>query len=437
VRTAILVISTVFLAAVPAWASVREASSVPPTQPVLPDFARLLLALAAIVIVGQILARLMARIHQPPVIGEVAAGILLGPSFIGETASSVILPPSIAPGLMITAQLGVMLYMFLVGLELNLALLKNRTHATLLTAMASIAMPFLMGVALAIVLHPRMASTAVPITGFALFMGVALSITAFPVLARILGDAGLARTRLGTVALSCAAINDVAAWCLLAVVIGAANSDIEASLPVLAGAVAFIAALLAMARPTARIVGAISESDPRLPFVATLVLVALLVSAAITDSIGIHAIFGAFLIGVIVPHECAVARMLTQQLERLVTVLLLPAFFAFSGMRTRIDMIDGSEWLICAGIVAVATIGKIGGTYFAARATGFDRRESAALGALMNTRGLMELIVLNVGLEMGIISPTLYAMMVVMALATTAMTMPLLLLFRIRTAGAS
>jgi len=386
-----------------------------------------LIALAAVISVGLVLAKLFAYIGQPPVIGEVVAGILLGPSLLGPDASAWILPASAAPTLGVIAQLGVVLYMFIVGLELHMEQIRDRAPAVVAIAQTSIVVPFLLGALLALFLYPRYSNASVPFTSFALFIGVATAITAFPVLARILSDTRLVRTELGSIALSCAATVDVTAWCLLAFVVGVAKAEIGDGLLVAAGTLAYIAFMVLFVRPVLRRIVMRWKAE-RLPRGAVaFVFVALLLSALATESIGIHAIFGAFVLGAVIPGESAVARTFTRELEPLVTVLLLPAFFAYTGMRTRIDLVAGWEgWLICGLIVLVATAGKLGGTLLAARMTGLGWRQSAALGTLMNTRGLMELIVLNIGLELHIISSELFAMMIVMAVVTTMATSPIL-----------
>jgi Kef-type K+ transport system membrane component KefB len=390
-------------------------------------FLHVLVALTAVIITGQILAKIFAYLGQPPVIGEVVAGIVLGPSLLGPKASALILPPSVAPFLSVIAQLGVLLYMFIVGLELRGDLIRQRVHATVATSHASILAPLLLGSLLALSLYPRLSSSDVSFTSFALFMGVAMSITAFPVLARILTDRHMTRTELGIIALSCAATDDVTAWCLLAFVVGVVKTRVGEGLIVAAETLAYIALMVLLVRPILRSVVARWKME-RLPRGAVaFVFIALLTSALITEYIGIHAIFGAFLLGALIPHDSTVARTFTRQLEPVVTVLLLPAFFAFTGMRTRIDLVSGvDQWLICSLIILVAIVGKFGGTLLAARLTGLDWRNSMALGTLMNTRGLMELIVLNVGLDLKVISPTLFSMMVLMALVTTMATSPVL-----------
>lgn len=397
-----------------------------PTGEVLPH---ILLALGAVILLGRALSLILKPLGQPPVIGEVLAGILLGPSVLGPELSARILPPEAAPALGVVAQLGVILFMFLVGIELDLGSLGRRVRAAIAISNAGIVVPFLLGAALAIALYPRLATEGVPFTTFALFLGVAMSMTAFPILARILTDHGLERTPLGNLALGVAAVGDVTAWCLLALVVGLARSEVGSGLMIAGGAFAFIAVMLVMARP---LLARLSRRGPeRLSEGAVAaVFVALFASALVADRIGIHAIFGAFLLGAIMPHDGPVARFFEHRMRLTVTVFLLPAFFAFTGMRTRIDLVSGAEaWAICGLIILTATVGKVGGVYGAARSAGVARRPAAALGALMNARGLMELIVLNIGLELGVISPTLYSMMVLMAIVTTMSASPALWIF--------
>jgi Kef-type K+ transport system membrane component KefB len=327
----------------------------------------------------------------------------------------------------------VILYMFLIGLELNPAVLRGRAGATFAISHASIVFPFLLGAALALVLYPQLSTSDVPFTSFALFVGVATSITAFPVLARILTDLRMQKTSLGIVALSCAATNDVTAWCLLAFVVGVAQAQVGGAVLVLALTLAYIAFMFLVVRPIATRFVARFEEVLLTPGIIALVFAALLLSALTTAAIGVHALFGAFLLGAIIPHDSTIARAFTRKLEDLVTVLLLPAFFAFTGMRTQIGLLaSGEEWLVCGLIILVATAGKFGGTLAAARLTGTGWRDATALGLLMNTRGLMELIALNIGLDLRVISPALFAMMVVMALVTTMATSPLLNLVWLR-----
>jgi len=413
----------------PAASIARTQTSAPETAAAPNALLHVLLALAAVVIVGRLFARVFVSIRQPPVIGEVIAGIALGPSLLGRLAPDVysyILPSSVAPFLNVIAQLGVILYMFLVGLGLNAARVRMRAHATVAISHASILAPFILGSVLALYLYPRLSTSAVPFTSFALFMGVAMSITAFPVLARILSDRGLTESELGIVALTCAAVDDVTAWCLLAFVVGVAQAKIQGAAVVALLTLGFIGIMVLLVRPiVVRFASRSYDCDPT-PEQIGAALAAMLLAALTTEMIGVHAIFGAFLFGAVVPHDSGLARVLIERSKDVVTILLLPAFFAFAGMRTRIDLVSGtSAWTICALIVLVATAGKFGGTFIAARVTGLDSRAAASLGILMNTRGLMELIVLNIGLDLGVISPVLFTMMVLMALATTIATTPL------------
>jgi Kef-type K+ transport system membrane component KefB len=340
--------------------------------------------------------------------------------------SAYVLPASVAPFLAVLSQIGVILYMFLVGLELDLGLLRDRTRATVAISHASIAVPFLLGSALSLLLYPLVSSSDVPFTAFALFCGVSMSVTAFPVLARILTDRNIQRTRVGMLALTCAAVDDVTAWCLLAFVVSVVNARVENAVRTVALTLVFIAAMLLVVQPFARRLARWQESRTFTKGVMTFVFVALLGSALLTEAIGIHAVFSAFLLGLVIPHDSAVARALSAKLEDVVVVLLLPAFFAYTGMRTQIGLVSGAtNWLLCALIIATASAGKFGGSCVAARATGLSWRDAAAVGVLMNTRGLMELIVLNIGLDLHLISPTLFAMMVLMSLATTVATTPI------------
>ncbi len=389
----------------------------------------LLIALTVVVMAGRVLGRLFAFIGQPPVIGEVIAGILLGPSLLGQIspdAYAYVLPSTVAPFLGMVAQLGIILYMFLVGLELNPDHLRGQVHATVATSHASIVVPFTLGSALSLYLYPLFSTSDVPFTNFALFMGVAMSITAFPVLARILSDRNMMGTKLGAVAITCAAIDDVTAWCLLAFVVGVVQAKAEGALLVAFLTLGFIGVMFVAVRPfTARMARAWGR-NPTQGGIA-LALIGVLVAALTTEAIGVHAVFGAFLLGAVIPHDSTLARSLKDSLENVVTILLLPAFFAFTGMRTQIGLLSSPyQWAICGLIIVVAVAGKFGGTLVAARVTGMNWRDAAGLGVLMNTRGLMELIVLNIGLDLGVISPTLFTMMVIMALVTTLATTPAL-----------
>lgn len=398
-----------------------------------------LATLTAVIGLGFVLGRLFQRWGQPPVIGEVVAGICLGPSLLGLISPDLmhLLIPgpaadphgNVAASLQMIAQLGVILYMFVIGLNLNADELKSRVHIAVAISHASIVVPFVLGSIASLWFFPRYAPSGVSFTSFSLFLGVAMSITAFPVLARILTDRGLETTRIGSIALACAAADDATAWCLLAVVVGIIQTSVHSAATVILMAATFVAAMFWIVRPLLN--SSLRPAEPNSassPFLLIAGLVGALLSALTTEWIGIHAIFGAFLFGAIIPHGSRLAHDVRTRLKDAVTILLLPAFFAYTGMRTEIGMISsGDDWLMFAITILVATLGKFGGTYFVARALGVHNKEAAALGTLMNTRGLMELIVLNIGLDLGVISPTLFAIMVVMALVTTMTTSPILM----------
>jgi Kef-type K+ transport system membrane component KefB len=395
------------------------------------DLLHVLLALVVVIATARAMGWLFRSARQPQVVGEILAGIVLGPSLLGRLAPGAegyLFPASVGPFLNIISQVGVILYMFLVGLELDPALLRRRGHTTVAISHASIIAPFLMGALIALYLYPKLSTSDVPFTSFSLFLGVSMSVTAFPVLARILTDRGIHKSRMGAIALTCAAVDDVTAWCMLAFVVGVARAQAAGALTTVIMALGFIALMVLVVRPTMVRLSLLYGNRGRLTQgVMASVFIALLISASATELIGIHAVFGAFALGAVIPHDSGMARELTDRLEDIVIVLLLPAFFAYTGLRTQIGLVSGFEqWMMCVLIIGVASMGKFGGSVIAARITGLDWRDSSALGVLMNTRGLMELIVLNIGLEMNVISPTLFAMLVLMALITTFATTPIL-----------
>lgn len=395
-----------------------------------------LLAFIIIVVATRVLGWCAQKIHQPAVIGEIIGGILLGPSFLGyffPHLKIALFPAETMPMINTIAQLGIIFYMYFVGLEIDLKSLRKSAHNTIVISHASIVIPFLLGSLLALFLFQSLAPKGTSFTGFILFFGVSLSITAFPVLARILTDKKLNKTELGSLALACAAIDDVTAWCILAFVTCFAQSSLLSAYKTVAWTFVFILVMIKMITPILRnkfftSKPVTSETKPTMLIVFPLMVLA---SAATTEYIGIHALFGAFFLGAITPKENSYAKKLEENLHEIISFLFLPAFFAFTGMRTQINLInDSQDWLICLLIIAAAVIGKMGGTIIAARFVGLNFKKSLALGVLMNTRGLVELIVLNIGLDLGIISERLFAMLVIMALVTTIMTGPALRLIK-------
>ena len=387
---------------------------------------------ALIIALSRVVGLAATKFGQPMVIAEVVAGILLGPSLLGALSPATmtaLFPPSSMPMLGLMSQIGLLLFMFLIGLELDPKLLRGRAHVSVAISHSSIIAPGLLGGVLGLYLYPRLSPPDVPFVSFLLFMAVSMSITAFPVLARILAERRLLKTKVGAIAITCAAVDDVTAWCLLAFVVSIAKSTNVGRAAVTVGmSLAYIAFMLVVVRPFLRRLGAISASREGLTQnLVAVTLLFLLASSWLTEFIGIHALFGAFMLGAIMPKDGHAGRLLAEKLEDLVVVFLLPMFFAYSGLRTQIGLLDNpSSWLICGLIILVACLGKFGGSLVAGKLTGLAWREATAVGILMNTRGLMELIVLNIGLDLGVISPALFTMMVLMALVTTFMTTPLL-----------
>ncbi len=399
----------------------------------MPNLFTLTLQLAVVLAVCRVVGELFRRIHQPKVVGEMFAGIMLGPSLLGwiaPHASAYLFPASSLGFLNALSQVGVVVFMFLVGLKINPSELKKESHAAVLTSHVSITAPFVLAAFLALYLYPRLSDESVSFTSFALFMGSAMSITAFPVLARILTERNMLGSRLGTVAIACAAVDDVTGWCILAYIVVLIRSAHSAtSIWVTIGGILVFG--LAMIHGVRRILrgfaraykkkGALSEN------LMALMLLLVLASSLMTEYLGIHLLFGAFLMGAIMPKDHQFVRYVLDRFETITVTLLLPLFFAFTGLRTNIGLVKGPEmWMYCGLIILVATAGKLGGSTLASWWSGMPLREAAGLGTLMNTRGLMELVILNIGLDIGVISPALFSMMVLMALFTTFMTTPVL-----------
>jgi Kef-type K+ transport system membrane component KefB len=393
----------------------------------------LLIQLILIVLLARVFGSIFARLGQPAVIGEMLAGIVLGPSLLGALlpgAFGFVFPPTSMGALRILSQVGVILFMFVVGMELDITRLRNRANAAVLVSHISIVFPFFLGVVASYFIFRAYSEGTTSFIAFALFMGICMSVTAFPVLARILDERGLTGTDLGSVAITCAAVDDVSAWSILACVVAIvkAGGVAESALTVLL-ALVFVTLMVFGVRPLLnRMVTAQPQmvaSPSRGLVVGILVLV--FASALYTEVIGIHALFGAFLAGVAMPAHPTFRLHLREKLESFSSAFLLPLFFAFTGLRTQIGLLgDWQGWVACLGLIGLATMGKLGGSMFAARITGMGWNDAFRLGALMNTRGLVELIVLNIGLDLRILSPRVFAMMVLMALVTTFMTGPLL-----------
>ena len=397
---------------------------------------RLFLQLFVVTSISYLVGWIFTRFGQPAVVGEMMAGVLLGPSVFGLLAPipfHFIFAASSLGVLRLLSQVGVCLFMFTVGLEMDAAEVRRKAHTAVVVSHVSIIAPYFLGVLLALFLYGRLAQPGASFTGFALFMGISMSVTAFPVLLRILQDRAIFNTSLGRTAAACAAVGDVTAWGVLAFVVAIARAtSIGAVTLSLALVLLFVALMLFLIKPNLPIWIGQPELERANPSKTVLAVVfgIVLASAVSTQLIGSRALFGSFVAGIAMPTTAGFREKLVVRIENLSSVLLLPVFFAFSGLRTQIGLLNSSQdWLICLLIIAVATAGKLGGSALAARVTGMKWRESLQLGALMNTRGLMELIALNIGYDMGILSQRIFTMLVIMALVTTIMTGPLVTFF--------
>jgi Kef-type K+ transport system membrane component KefB/nucleotide-binding universal stress UspA family protein len=394
----------------------------------------LIVQVTLILALSRLIGLLFQRMNQPQVVGEMLAGIMLGPSLFGWLAPhawAAVFPSSSIEYLNVLSQVGIIFFLFLVGLELDPKLIRNRGHAAVIISQVSIIAPFLLGALLTIILYHKLFQNLQHATAksVVLFMGASLSVTAFPVLARILTERNLHRTKVGAVTITAAAMNDLTAWCMLALVIGIARATgISAGLYTAGWATLYVLTMFFAVRPFLRRLQQVHERQQRLSqTMVGAIIVMVLISSYITEIIGIHALFGAFLLGAIMPKGNAFVRTLTEKLEDFTVVFLLPVFFAYTGLKTRIGVLNTGElWFYCVLFILIACIGKFGGSAIAARACGMPWREAGAIGILMNTRGLMELVILNVGRELGVITEAVFAMMVIMALTTTALTTPIL-----------
>ncbi len=392
--------------------------------------AILLAQIVTIIIAARIMGWICIKIKQPVVIGEMLAGIILGPSLLGlyfPEFSHTLFPVESLSNLQFLSQIGLILFMFIIGMELDLNVLRNKAHDAVVISHASIVIPFTLGISLAYFLYLFHPPTNVEFLSYSLFIGISMSITAFPVLARIIQERGLQKSKLGAMAITCAAADDITAWCILAVVIAIVKAgDFASALYTIGLAVAYVLIMIKIVRPFLMRVGEVKGSKEALskPVVAIFFIV-LLLSAYATEVIGIHALFGAFMAGAIMPEGSRFRTAFIEKIEDVSTLLLLPLFFVYTGLRTQIGLLNDPQlWMITIGIILVAVIGKFAGSTLAARFVGQSWKDSLNIGALMNTRGLMELIVLNIGYDLGVLSAELFSMMVVMALVTTFMTGP-------------
>lgn len=392
----------------------------------------LTLQIVTIIMVARIFSVLFKKIGQPAVIGEIAAGIALGPSLLGcllPEFSAFLFPATSLSNLQFLSQIGLILFMFVVGLELDSRNLQHQARDALIVSHASIIFPFFLGVLLSFITYEKFAPEHVSFLAFALFMGIAMSITAFPVLARIVQERGMTEKPVGAMVITCAAADDVTAWCLLALVIVVVKAGALASaLLTMLVAVLYVLFMFFVVKPRLERVGAGYSSPETIsrPVVA-LIFILLLLSCWITEVIGIHALFGAFIAGVVMPQNADFKRIMTEKIEDVALVLLLPLFFVFTGLRTQIGLLNDTHLgLVCLLVIGVAILGKLGGSAVAARFVGQSWKDSLAIGILMNTRGLMELVVLNIAYDVGVLNDEMFTILVLMALVTTLMTGPAL-----------
>jgi Kef-type K+ transport system membrane component KefB len=410
------------------WTSFTESLGVNFGHPL----AILLLQIVTIILIAKFFGWICNKIGQPTVIGEILAGILLGPSLMGHYFPhffSTLFPVASLPNLQFISQIGLILFMFMVGMELDLKVVRKSAGDAFIISQVSIIVPFALGLGLAYCIYTGFAPPKVPFVSFGLFIGIAMSITAFPVLARVVQERGLYKSHLGALVITCAAVDDITAWCLLAAVIAIVKAgSFVSSLYVMALAIGYVLVMIKMVRPFLKRVGDLHTSRENLskPIVAIFFLV-LLLSAYATELIGIHALFGAFMAGTMMPDNEKFRNIFIEKVEDIALVVLLPLYFVFTGLRTQIGLLNEPYlWEITGGIILVATTGKFAGSAIAARFVGQSWRNSLSIGALMNTRGLMELVVLNIGYDLGVLSPSTFAMMVIMALVTTFITGPAL-----------
>jgi Kef-type K+ transport system membrane component KefB len=388
---------------------------------------QILLELIVILLAVQVCGLLCRRVGQQWVIGEILAGLALGPSLLGAIwpqAQTAIFPASSLPTLQTLGDIGLVLYMFSLGARLDTHLMLNQSRKAVITSFSGIFLPLVLGFTMAYFLYPGLAGEKATPVPFMLMVGTAMAITAFPVLARLLSEKQLVNTRIGTLALSCAAVDDVAAWCLLALIVAVVHArGLNTVLLTLIELALFVTAMFALVRPLLLQADRLIHSSQ---LMVLLTIVLLLGAAYFTNSIGIHPIFGAFVMGIILPRRARFVSYI-RSIDQVNSVLFLPLFFVYSGLRTHIGLINTPGlWLLCLLILALACFGKIAGGVFSVRWMGESWKDSLGLGVLMNTRGLVELIVLNIGLDLGMLSAPLFAMLVIMALLTTMMASPLL-----------
>ncbi len=394
------------------------------------DLSVLILQIFVVLLFSRLLGALIKKFHQPQVIGEMLAGVLLGPTLLSTlfpTISTLFSPDSLS-GIYAISQIGLILFLFLIGLEVDVNLIKGYSKITMIISIVGIIVPFFLGGILAYYLYPSFADKHVPLSTFILFIGTAMSITAFPVLARILMEQNLVRTKIGSLCLSCAAIDDVIAWLLLAVVVTIVRAGEFSNLFYsILGIAIYLFVMFFILRPILkRVFDYYAKNNYMSQNLVALLFLLLLISSYATEKLGLHSLFGAFIFGVTMPRVKTFIGVLVEKIEPLTVIFMLPLFFAYIGLRTNISIVSNNKiWIISLIVIFVAILGKVGGVLFTARLAKIEWRDATILALLMNTRGLMELVILSIGLDLKVISLEIFAMMVLMTIVTTMLASPL------------
>jgi Kef-type K+ transport system membrane component KefB len=394
------------------------------------DLSVLILQIFVVILFSRLLGVFIQKLHQPQVVGEMLAGVLLGPTLLSSLSINIasLFSSDNLTGIYAISQLGLILFLFLIGLEVDINLLKGHGKTTFFISLMSMLIPFFLGWVLARYLYLNFSSPDVSLFVFSLFIGTAMSVTAFPVLARILMEQNLIYTKIGSLCLSCAAIGDVVAWILLAIVVTFAKAgDLSNLLYPILGIFIYLIIMFFLLRPLLNKLILRYVQNNHIPQnLLALLFLLLLVSSYATEKLGLHSLFGAFIFGVMMPRANTIVKSLVEKIEPLTVIVMLPLFFAYIGLRTNINVFSQKNiWFVSLIVILVAILGKVGSVFFTARLAKIPWRDATILGVLMNTRGLMELVILSIGLDLKVVSLSVFAMMVIMTIVTTMISTPI------------